>query len=75
VGRTPSSSSVKGQRAGHWRGTDIIFDIYEMDELRAGNVVNGPAVIEHPATTLLIPPTHHVEFDERRLIHYRAGQA
>jgi len=75
AGRTPSSSSVKGRRAGHWRGTDITFDIYEMDELRAGNVVNGPAVIEHPATTLLVPPTHHVEFDERRLIHYRAGQA
>jgi acetone carboxylase, beta subunit len=48
---------------------------YEMDELQAGNVVGGPAVIEHPATTLLIPPTHHVEFDSRRLIHYRAGQA
>jgi N-methylhydantoinase A/oxoprolinase/acetone carboxylase beta subunit len=46
-----------------------------MDELLAGNVVNGPAVIEHPATTLLIPPTHHVEFDARRLIHYRAGHA
>ena len=27
------------------------------------------------ATTLLIPPTHHVEFDDRRLIHFRAGQA
>jgi len=75
AGPTPSSSSVKGRRAGHWRGADITFDIYEMDELRAGNVVNGPAVIEHPATTLLIPPTHHVGFDERRLIHYRAGQA
>jgi acetone carboxylase, beta subunit len=75
AGPAPSSSSVKGRRAGHWRGTDVAFDVYEMDELRAGNVVNGPAVIEHPATTLLIPPTHHVTFDERRLIHYRAGQA
>ncbi|MFC5996457.1 hydantoinase/oxoprolinase family protein [Pseudonocardia hispaniensis] len=74
-GRTPPSSAVKGRRPGHWRGTDITFDIYEMDELQAGNVINGPAVIEHPATTLLIPPTHHVEFDSRRLIHYRAGLA
>lgn len=74
-GRTPPSSSLKGQRLGHWRGQDITFALYEMDELQAGNVVNGPAVIEHPATTLLVPPTHHVEFDARRLIHYRAGQA
>ncbi len=74
-GRTPSSSAVKGQRPGHWRGSDVTFDIYEMDELAAGNIVNGPAVIEHPATTLLVPPGHHVVFDNRRLIHYRAGEA
>ncbi|GAA2656156.1 hydantoinase/oxoprolinase family protein [Streptomyces vastus] len=74
-GRTPPSSAIKGTRPGHWKGEDITFRIYEMDELQAGNVVGGPAVIEHPATTLLIPPTHHVEFDSRRLIHYRAGQA
>lgn len=41
--------------------------------MRAGNVVNGPAVLEHPATTLLVPPEHHVEFDSRRIIHYRKG--
>jgi N-methylhydantoinase A/oxoprolinase/acetone carboxylase beta subunit len=44
-----------------------------MDRLEAGNVVNGPAVIEHPATTLLIPPECHVEFDARRLIHFQRG--
>jgi N-methylhydantoinase A len=74
-GRTASSSAVKGQRPGHWRGRDVEFAIYEMDEMAAGNVVNGPAVIEHPATTLLIPPGHHVVFDNRRLIHYRVGEA
>lgn len=75
MGRTPPKSASKGSRPGHWRGEDITFQLYEMDEMQAGNVVNGPAVIEHPATTLLVPPTHHVEFDDRRLIHYRAGQA
>ena len=74
-GKVPSSSAIKGHRSGHWRGSDITFTVYEMDELGAGNVVNGPAVIEHPATTLLVPPGHHVEFDNRRLIHYRAGEA
>jgi N-methylhydantoinase A/oxoprolinase/acetone carboxylase beta subunit len=44
-----------------------------MDELKAGNVVNGPAIIEHPATTFYIPPDRHAAFDERRLIHYRSG--
>jgi acetone carboxylase beta subunit len=72
-GRTPPSSAHKGTRPGHWHGADITFALYEMDEVQAGNVINGPAVIEHPATTLLIPPGHHVEFDDRRLIHYRKG--
>ncbi len=72
-GRTPSSSAQKGHREGYWRGNAVDFHLYEMDEMKAGNVVNGPAVLEHPATTLLIPPGCHVEFDNRRLIHYRRG--
>lgn len=74
-GPTPPSSSIKGTRSGYHHGRDITFTIYEMDELLAGNIVSGPAVIEHPATTLLIPPDHHVEFDNRRIIHYRKGPA
>ena len=70
---TPPSAAEKGERQVYWRGHRGAFRIYEMDPLEAGNVVNGPAIIEHPATTLLIPPDHHVELDERRLIHYRRG--
>ncbi len=72
-GATPPSTSEKGERQVYWRGTRQPFRIYEMDPLEAGNVINGPAIIEHPATTLLIPPGHHVELDQRRLIHYRRG--
>jgi N-methylhydantoinase A len=72
-GKTPSSTAWKGHRQGFWRGNAVDFRLFEMDEMKAGNVVNGPAVLEHPATTLLIPPGHHVEFDNRRLIHYRRG--
>lgn len=72
-GKKPSSTASKGHRQGNWRGNTVDFRLFEMDEMKAGNVVNGPAVLEHPATTLLIPPGHHVEFDNRRLIHYRRG--
>jgi len=72
-GRTPPSAAEKGSRKGYWRGKRIDFRLYEMDPLEAGNVVNGPAVVEHPTTTLLIPPDHHVELDSRRIIHYRRG--
>jgi N-methylhydantoinase A len=72
-GATPPTAAEKGSRTVHWHGDDIEFRIYEMDPLEAGNIVNGPAVIEHPATTLLIPPGYHIEFDERRLITYAPG--
>ena len=49
-GKTPSSTASKGHRAGRWRGIATDFRLFEMDEMKAGNVVNGPAVIEHPAT-------------------------
>ncbi len=72
-GKKPPSAAEKGARKIYYRGKRREFRIYEMDELKAGNIVNGPAVIEHPATTLYIPPQRHVAFDNRRLIHYRPG--
>ncbi|MSR14820.1 MAG: hydantoinase/oxoprolinase family protein [Gammaproteobacteria bacterium] len=73
-GRKPNSAAEKGTRKVYWRGKRQEFRVYEMDPLTAGNVINGPAIIEHPATTMLIPPGHHCELDKRRLIHYRSGQ-
>ena len=72
-GRKPPSAAEKGTRSVYWRGKKHDFKIYEMDPLEPGNVVNGPAIVEHPATTLLIPQGRHVELDARRLIHYRTG--
>ncbi len=73
-GPKPPSAAEKGERHVYWRGKRMPFRIYEMDPLQPGNMVEGPAIVEHPATTLLIPPEHHVELDERRLIHYRRGR-
>jgi acetone carboxylase, beta subunit len=73
AGEKPSSAAEKGARQVYWRGERQEFRIYEMDPLEAGNVIDGPAIVEHPATTLLIPPDHHVELDSRRLIHFRRG--
>lgn len=72
-GAMPPSAAEKGERKVYWRGERRPFRIYEMDPLLAGNVVNGPAIIEHPATTMLIPPGFHAELDQRRIIHYRRG--
>jgi N-methylhydantoinase A/oxoprolinase/acetone carboxylase beta subunit len=42
-----------------------------MDLLQAGNRVDGPAIIEHPMTTLVIPPQNYVDFDEHKFIWYK----
>ncbi len=46
------------------------FNIFEMKELKPGNVVVGPSIIEHPATTLVVPPDNRIRMDEYRLIHF-----
>ncbi|RLC95651.1 MAG: hydantoinase/oxoprolinase family protein [Chloroflexi bacterium] len=69
-GEKPPQSAYKGKReVYHRRWVD--FDVWEMDLLQAGNKIDGPAVIEHPMTTLIVPPENYVEFDEYKLIWYR----
>ena len=40
-----------------------------MSELRAGNVIDGLAVIEAPSTTFVVPPKRAATLDERRIFH------
>jgi acetone carboxylase beta subunit len=67
----PSDSAYVGTRdvfhEGEWRG----FDIWQMEELTAGNVVRGPSIIRDPMTTVVIPPRFEVAFDKYLVMHYR----
>lgn len=70
-GPSPAEGAFKGAREVYMDGRWHAFDVLEMDQLQAGNRVEGPAIIEHPMTTLVIPPENYVQFDERRFIWYR----
>jgi acetone carboxylase beta subunit len=68
----PRQAAHKGVRvtpisAGKWHKADL----YEMDHLQPGHEVKGPAIIEHPATTLVVHPQDSVFIDEWTLLHYR----
>jgi acetone carboxylase beta subunit len=67
--KIPDEARKPGRRA-YCEGEWMPFDIYEMERLKAGNVVRGPAVIEDPATTLILPPDRQARFDEHRFIWY-----
>lgn len=66
----PAKSALRGRRdvfhGGRWQP----FAIWDMDSLRAGNHVQGPAIVEHPMTTLVVPPGKRLELDKYRIIHY-----
>ncbi len=70
-GKTPPKRAHKAVREVFHKARWQKFDIWEMDELKAGNRVAGPSIIEHPMTTLVIPPGKCADFDQYRIIHYK----
>jgi acetone carboxylase, beta subunit len=59
----------KGSRRVWWREAWAETPIYEQDEVRAGNDVIGPAIIESPADTFAIPPGRRARLDGQRIFH------
>ena len=53
-----SSHALKGKREVFWREYDgyVTTEIYDGEKLLHGNVVEGPAVIELPTTSIVVPP-------------------
>ena len=66
----------KGERFCWFDGEQMATPIYDGARLQAGNVVSGPAIIEEPATTLVVPATYTATVDAQRnyhLLHNKAG--
>jgi acetone carboxylase beta subunit len=63
-GKVPPKEALKGQREVYVRGEWKRANLYEMDLLQPGNVVEGLAIIEAPATTMPVPEGKKVMVDE-----------
>jgi acetone carboxylase, beta subunit len=59
----------KATRPVWWHDEFTETRIYEQDQVRAGHVVDGPAVIESPADTFAIPPGRRARLDGNRVFH------
>jgi len=68
-GETPDEGAHKGTRDIYWDGDWHTADLWQMRQLDPGNVVRGGAVVEAPATTILVPPGFEAELDENRIYH------
>jgi N-methylhydantoinase A/oxoprolinase/acetone carboxylase beta subunit len=57
-GAKPPAPSHKGQREAFWEelGHFHLTDLYEQDLLEPGNIIEGPAIIEAPDTSIVLPP-------------------
>lgn len=66
-GATPPDAAHKGTRPMYWRGEWVTANVWEMPELQAGNELVGPAIIEDPATTFIVPPGYKTVLNRHRV--------
>lgn len=69
AGREPAAEAFKGERQVYWKGKWMSARIWDMDRLQGGNVIEGLAIVEAPATTLVVPPSWRAELDQHRIFH------
>src|SRR5437764_666970 len=63
----------KATRPVWWRDEFTETRIYEQDQVRAGHIVEGPAVIESPADTFAIPPGRRARLGGNRVFHLESS--
>lgn len=59
--RKPPSASIRGKRDAYFGGEKMLTDVYMWSELLAGNIVEGPAIIESTTTNCVVPPNKRIE--------------
>lgn len=62
--KEPSKAAIKGTRKIYHRKMWHDATIYELQEIKPGNEVHGPAVLEAPNTTMFIPIDKKIRSDE-----------
>lgn len=73
AGEKPSESACAGKRKVYHNGHWIDFDLYHLAELKAGNVVNGPAIVYDDISTLVVGDGDTLAFDKYLVMHYTSS--
>jgi acetone carboxylase beta subunit len=66
--KEPPKEAFKGERDVYLKRKWVTAKLYEMDLLKPGNQIEGPAIVEAPATTLFVPTRRSIRMDEYRVI-------
>jgi acetone carboxylase, beta subunit len=69
----PGKPPLKGRRQVHWgrasRNEFVETEIFQLEMVAAGNSIDGPAIVEHSATTFAIPPGRRATLDSHHIFH------
>jgi N-methylhydantoinase A len=58
-----ASAAIKGHRQAWFDGQELDTPVYEGAKLTAGNVIEGPAIIEEVTTTVVVPVSYRCTVD------------
>jgi len=66
---TDPSAAFLGKRKAYWPETKHWADTptYQFELLQAGNVIDGPAIVEAELTTIVVPPRQRLSIDTHGL--------
>ena len=71
----PGSPPEKATREVHWGERFVPTPIYELDDVRPGHEIAGPAIVESVATTFALPPGRTARLDRHQIFHLSADGA
>lgn len=68
---TPPEDAKRGTRKFYRKKRWVNAQLYQMEALRPGNRIKGPAIIESDATTFVVPDGFETWLDGHRLFHLK----
>ncbi len=73
-GSTVDEARVSARRA-YFDGEYVDTDTFDFGRLRTDDEISGPAIIEAPTTTVVVPPSQRARLDQYRNIHLERAVA
>jgi N-methylhydantoinase A len=70
---TSGEAPVSSTRRVRWQDGDAETNIIRLEDVAAGHEIEGPAIVEHVATTFAIPPGRTARLDRHQIFHLSAG--
>ena len=70
---TATGDAERSRRPIRWNGEELEAEVLTGDGLPPGTTIEGPAIVEFPETTCLVPPGWSGEADERGILTLEAS--